>query len=294
MMTPFHSDGSINESEVKRIATYLVDDQDNSGLVVSGTTGESPTLNADEKLRLLELTLDAVGDRAAVVFGAGTYDTRESAHLAIEGEKRGAAGIMLVNPYYSRPGQAGLEAHFRSIAAEVSLPVMLYNIQGRSAINLETPTLLRLAEVANIVAVKEASGNMAQISEVIASAPSGFRVYSGDDGITLPVMSMGGYGVVSVAAHVCGSEMMQMIAAHLAGKVEIAARKHQQLQPIFKSLFLSPSPVPVKYALSRWGFDTEAVRLPLVRLTDSEKAPVDTAIEGANLKMAPGKARSAI
>ncbi|MBV6459871.1 MAG: 4-hydroxy-tetrahydrodipicolinate synthase [Fimbriimonadaceae bacterium] len=293
MMTPFHPDGSINESEVKRVATFLVDEQANSGLLISGTTGESPTLTADEKLRLLELTLEAVGDRAAVIFGAGTYDTRESAHLAVQGERRGAHGIMLVNPYYSRPGQAGLEAHFRAIASEVSLPVMLYNIQGRSAINLETPTLLRLAEVPNIVAVKEASGNLSQISEVIATAPSGFRIYSGDDGITLPVLSMGGFGIVSVAAHICGAQMMDMIQAYLAGDIHNAAHIHQRLQPVFRALFLSPSPVPIKYALSRWGFDTEAVRLPLVRLTDGEKSPVDLAMDGAELG-APGKARSAL
>lgn len=294
MLTPFHADGSVNEAEVKRVAGYLVDVQANTGLVISGTTGESPTLNPDEKLRLLELVLEEVGDRAAVIFGAGTYDTRESAHMAAEAEKRGAHGIMLVNPYYSRPGQAGLEAHFRAIASEVSLPVMLYNIQGRSAINLETPTLLRLAEVPNIVAVKEASGNLGQISEVIVSAPTGFRIYSGDDGITLPVLSMGGYGIVSVAAHICGAVMMEMIQAYLAGDVEAAARLHQRLQPVFKALFLSPSPVPVKYALSKNGFDTEAVRLPLVRLTEGEKAPVDLAMSGADLGgAAAGKARSA-
>jgi 4-hydroxy-tetrahydrodipicolinate synthase len=178
---------------------------------------------------------------------------------------------MLVNPYYSRPGQAGLYAHFSTIARSVGLPVMLYNIQPRSAINLETPTLLALAEIPNIVAVKEASGSMGQISEVCASVPDGFRVYSGDDGLTLPVLAVGGHGIVSVAAHVVGAEMKQMIEAFPERFAE-ALTIHRRLVPVFKGLFKAPSPVPVKYALSLRGFDCEQVRLPLVPLGDEEKA----------------------
>ncbi|MBX7133710.1 MAG: 4-hydroxy-tetrahydrodipicolinate synthase [Fimbriimonadaceae bacterium] len=273
MLTPFKADGSVNYHEVARIADYLVATQKNDGIVVNGTTGESPTLTEEEKLRILEVTLETVGDRAAVLFGAGTYSTTESIHLARQGERRGAHGIMLVNPYYNRPGQAGLYAHFAAVAAETSLPVMLYNIQPRSAINLDTPTLLALAEIPNIVAVKEASGNIGQISEVCASVPEGFRVYSGDDGITLPIMSLGGYGVVSVCAHVVGTEMMAMLDA-FPGRFDEALKLHQSLIPVFKGLFKAPSPVPVKYALSLRGFDCEAVRLPLVALTESEKADV--------------------
>lgn len=160
MLTPFHDDGSVNYAEAARLASYLVDVQKNDGLVINGTTGESPTLSEEEKLRLLEVVLEAVGDRVAVVFGAGTYNTAESIHLTREGERRGAHGIMLVNPYYNRPGQAGLYAHFSTVAGETGLPVLLYNIQPRSSINLETPTLLKLAEIPNIVAVKEASGSI--------------------------------------------------------------------------------------------------------------------------------------
>jgi 4-hydroxy-tetrahydrodipicolinate synthase len=271
MLTPFRADGSVNLDEVARIASYLVDQQGNDGLVVAGTTGESPTLSTEEKMAILEITLASVGNRAAVVFGAGTYDTAESVHLAQAAEKRGAHGIMLVNPYYSRPGQAGLYAHFSTIARSVGLPVMLYNIQPRSAINLETPTLLALAEIPNIVAVKEASGSMGQISEVCASVPDGFRVYSGDDGLTLPVLAVGGHGIVSVAAHVVGAEMKQMIEAFPERFAE-ALTIHRRLVPVFKGLFKAPSPVPVKYALSLRGFDCEQVRLPLVPLGDEEKA----------------------
>jgi 4-hydroxy-tetrahydrodipicolinate synthase len=276
MLTPFNPDGSVNYDEAARIAAYLVDEQGNDGLVVNGTTGESPTLSEEEKLRLLEVTLKTVGDRAAVVFGAGSYNTAESIQMTREGERRGAHGIMLVNPYYNRPGQAGLEAHFRAVAAETGLPVMLYNIQPRSAINLETPTLLRLAEVPNIVAVKEASGNVGQISDVARQAPEGFRVYSGDDGLTLPILSLGGHGLVSVAAHVVGKELKEMIEAFPSDPARARAL-HHQLTPTFKALFSAPSPVPVKYALSRRGFACASVRLPLVELNDAERAVVDAA-----------------
>ena len=276
MVTPFDADGNVNYAEARRVASYLVDEQANEGLVVNGTTGESPTLKEDEKLRLLEEVLDEVGSRAAVVFGAGSYDTAESQHMTREGTKRGAHGIMLVNPYYSRPGQAGLEAHFRACAAETDLPVMLYNIMPRSAINLETSTLMRLIEVPNIVAVKEASGNMAQIAEVCANAPAGFRVYSGDDGLLLPVLSVGGYGLVSVAAHVVGKQMARIIKGFPSDASVVENGK--EILPVIKAIFSAPSPVPVKYALSRAGFDTERVRLPLVPLTDAEKAVVDHAL----------------
>lgn len=277
MLTPFQEDGSVNYAEAGRIAEFLVDEQGNDGLVVNGTTGESPTLVESEKLGLLECILQAVGDRAAVLFGAGTYSTEESMHLAREGERLGAHGIMLVNPYYNRPGQAGLRAHFAAVAEQTSLPVMLYNIQPRSAINLETPTLLELAEVPNIVAVKEASGNIGQISDVAGRVPPGFRVYSGDDALTLPILSLGGHGLVSVAAHVLGREIKEMIECFDVdpGRARVL---HHQLSPKFKAIFSAPSPVPVKYALSRLGFDCRRVRLPLVPLTDEERAVIDSAL----------------
>lgn len=277
MITPFDRDLEVNYKEAARLAAYLVDVQKNDGLVINGTTGESPTLEEDEKLRLLELVLETVGDRAAVVFGAGTYNTKESIHLTREATRRGAHGIMLVNPYYNRPGQQGLYAHFSTVARETSLPVMLYNIQPRSAINLENDTLLRLAEIANIVAVKEASGNLGQISELCAKKPPGFRVYSGDDGLTLPILALGGHGIVSVAAHVVGAEIKQMVESFASNPAE-ARKIHQRLIPVFKALFAYPSPVPVKYATSLEGFDCDRVRLPLVELTEAEKATVKAAV----------------
>jgi 4-hydroxy-tetrahydrodipicolinate synthase len=273
MLTPFDRNGSVNFDEAARLAAYLVDVQLNDGLVVCGTTGESPTLNEFEKLRLLEVVLEAVGDRASVVFSSGTYSTQESIHLTREGEQRGAHGIMLVNPYYNRPGQAGLYAHFSAVASETGLPVMLYNIQPRSSINLETPTLLRLAEIPNIVAVKEASGSMSQISDVCSQTPEDFLVYSGDDGMTLPLLSVGGHGVVSVTGHIVGKQIKQMIEAFPQDPSE-ATRIHQRLIPVTRAAFSAPSPVPIKFATSLLGFDCRRVRLPLVELTDSEQAPV--------------------
>ena len=276
MVTPFNKDGSVNYDEAARIASWLVDEQANDGLVISGTTGESPTLSDAEKLQLLTTVLDAVGDRAAVVFGAGTNDTAHSIHMAKAAENHGAHGIMLVNPYYNKPGQAGLEAHFSTVARETSLPVMLYNIMPRSAINLETPTLMRLAEIANIVAVKEASGNLAQIAEVCAKKPDGFRVYSGDDALTLPIMAVGGHGLVSVSAHVAGRELKTVI-ENAGTDLAKAQEANGRLTDLVKAVFSAPSPTPIKYLLSQNGFDCEDVRLPLVKLDAAQKAHIDKA-----------------
>ncbi len=278
MVTPFAADGSVDLDEAARIAAYLVDIQKNDGLVVNGTTGESPTVKHEEKFALLEAVLDSVGDRAAVLFGAGTYSTEESVAYTREAEAKGAHGIMLVNPYYNRPGQAGLYAHFSTVARETGLPVLLYNIQPRSAINLETATLLRLAEIENVVAVKEASGNVPQIADVCREAPDGFRVYSGDDALTLPILSLGGHGVVSVVGHVVGARIKAMLDA-FPRDPRLAAELGKALIPVTKALFSAPNPVPVKYALSRLGYGRPSVRLPLVELSDAERVVVDIVLE---------------
>ncbi len=290
MLTPFTPDGQVDLDQTAKIASFLVDEQANDGIVVSGTTGESPTLSGSEKLEVLKVTLKAVGSKAAVIFGAGTYDTAESVHMAIQAEKVGAHGIMVVNPYYSKPGQRGLEAHFTAVANAVSLPVMIYNIQPRSAINLETETLLRLAEIPNVVAVKEASGNLGQISDVCRLAPDGFRVYSGDDGLTVPMLSLGAYGLVSVVSHIVGRELSEMIHA-FSNDPSTAAAIHHRLTPIFKALFSAPSPTPVKFALSQLGFSCESVRLPLVTLTDAEKQVVLQAMNSVGIRQLQAAAR---
>ena len=277
MVTPFLADGNVNYAEARRLAAHLVDVQQNDGIVVNGTTGESPTLKEDEKLRLLDEVLAEVGDRAAVLLGAGSYDTAESIHMTKEGERRGAHGIMIVSPYYSRPSQAGLYAHYEAIARSTSLPILVYNIQGRTAVNIETPTLMRMAEIPNIVAVKEASGNIPQISEVCRQKPDGFRVYSGDDGLTLPILALGGHGVVSVAGHVNGKQIKELIQSFPTNPKR-AAELHHQMIPLIGAVFSTPNPGPVKYMLSTQGFDCESVRLPLIPLSEAEKALVFKAL----------------
>lgn len=278
MITPFDKDGKVDLDKTQKVARYLVDEQKNDGIVVSGTTGESPTLTEEEKLDVLKAVLEAVGDDASVIMGTGSYNTAESIDLTKKAEKGGAHGIMLVNPYYNRPGQAGLEAHFKTIAAETGLPVMLYNIEPRSAINLETSTLMRLAEVPNIVAVKEASGNLNQVADVCAAKPEGFRVYSGDDALTLPMMSLGGHGLVSVAAHLEGAKFKAMINEFLEGHNRVAAELARQLVPVIRAVFSAPSPSPVKYGLTQRGFDCELARLPIVPLTAEQKKVVDAVL----------------
>jgi 4-hydroxy-tetrahydrodipicolinate synthase len=272
MVTPMTADGQVNLAEAQRLAAHLVDEQGNDGIVVSGTTGESPTLTDDEKLDLLDAVREAVGDRAAIVFGSGSYDTQHSIHLSQAAEKRGCDGLMLVNPYYSRPGQAGLYAHFAAVAEATTLPIMVYNIQPRSAINLDTPTLMRLVEnYPRIAAVKEASGNMGQISDVCRLAPSDFRVYSGDDGLTLPILAVGGYGLVSVAAHMAGRGFKAMIECFSTDPA-LARRWHHALQPAIAACFCGPNPSPLKSLLADQGFETQHMRLPVVPLSPEELA----------------------
>lgn len=278
MITPFNSDGAVNFKEARRIAAFLVNEQKHDGIVVNGTTGESPTTTEAEKLQLIEELLDEVGDRAAIVAGCGTYNTAESVHMTKEATARGVHGIMIVNPYYNKPGQRGLYAHYKACAEATNLPVLMYNIIPRSSINLDTPTLLELAKIPNIVAVKEASGNITQISDVCGSAPAGFRVYSGDDGITLPILSVGGHGVISVAGHVIGKHIQDMVQAFASNPAK-AKEIHHQLMPVIKACFIAPNPVPVKYMMTKMGFDCLDVRLPLVELDANEKKVCDAALE---------------
>jgi 4-hydroxy-tetrahydrodipicolinate synthase len=278
MITPYNSDGAVNFKEARRIAAFLVDEQRNNGLVINGTTGESPTTTEAEKLQLLEEVLDEVGDRAAIVAGCGTYNTAESVHMTKEATARNVHGIMIVNPYYNKPGQRGLYAHFKACAEATELPVLLYNIIPRSAINLDTPTLIELAKIHNIVGVKEASGNIAQISDVCGAAPKGFRVYSGDDALTIPILSVGGYGIVSVAGHVIGKQIAEMV-DRFANDPAKAATIHHQLMPVVKACFTAPNPGPVKYMLNKMGFDCLAMRLPLVELDAAEIKVCDAALD---------------
>lgn len=268
MVTPFDDDGRLDAARAGELARRLVE-AGSDGIVVAGTTGESPTLTDDERAALLAAVLDAVGDRVFVWMGTGTNDTAASIRLTRAAEAQGAHGVMLVTPYYNKPPQAGLLAHFRAVAEATTLPVMIYNVPGRTACNLEPATLARLVEQApNVVAVKEASGDLDQVGEVRRLLPRPFRVYAGDDSLLLPVLAVGGDGVVSVASHLVAGELRRLVDAFRAGRVEEAAQIHLRLLPLFKALFWTANPIPVKTALRWVGFDAGGFRPPLVAMPE--------------------------
>src|SRR5690625_4418295 len=263
MVTPFDASGNINYEITSELIEYLIANG-TEGLIVAGTTGESPTLTTNEKVDLFKHVIKVVNKRIPVIAGTGNNNTAESIALTKEAEKCGADAIMLVTPYYNRPNQRGLYEHFVAISNETTLPIMLYNIPGRSAVNMTADTVIQLSKINNIVSVKEASGDLDQISKIIENTDDEFSLYSGDDGLTLPILSVGGNGVVSVAAHVIGNEMSAMVQAYKSGKYKEAAAMHRKVLPIIKELFANPSPTPVKAALNLQGIQVGGVRLPLV------------------------------
>ncbi len=282
MATPFDREERLDYKRAAELARWLVDHGSES-LVVAGTTGESPTLSDEEKVELFRTIKQAVGGRAKVIAGTGTYDTAHSIHLSKQAEKAEADGLLLVNPYYNRPSQDGLYAHFRKVAESTSLPVILYNIPGRTGVNCLPETVARLAEVPNIVAIKEATGSLDQASEVRQRTPPEFLIYSGDDSLTLPMLAVGGYGVVSVASHLLGTEIGQMVRAFFAGDVRAALQIHLKLWPLFKVLFITTNPVPLKAALRLAGFDVGTPRLPLVEATPKEQEQIRAVLQDLSL-----------
>lgn len=270
VVTPFDERGEINESVLRRLLRFLVENG-SDGVVVAGTTGEAPVLSEEEKLRLFDVALEEIGDVAKVIAGTCTYSTRESVRLSREAEKLGVHGILAVAPYYNRPPQHGLYQHFRAIAEAVSLPIMLYNIPSRTGVNIEPETVARLAELKNVVALKEASGNPDQLSRLASLLPRDFALYSGDDNMTLVVLALGGVGVVSVASHLVGQEIKRMILAFEKGEVEEARSIHLRLYPLFRALFLSTNPIPVKRALQLVGFEVGEARPPLCPLEQEKE-----------------------
>lgn len=263
MVTPFDEQGEVDYEQARSFARALFD-SGSDGLVVCGTTGESPTLSTDEKLRLLAEVRSVASGRGSVVAGTGTYDTRESRELTREAEKLGVDGCLLVVPYYNRPTQEGLFQHFRAVAESTSLPCILYNVPSRTACNLTADTMIRLSQIENIVGVKEASGNFSQIAKIIEGTGDGFLVYSGNDSDTFAVLTLGGYGVVSVASNLVGAQVKQMIQKCVGGDIPGAARLHRYLLPLVDCLFVVANPMPVKYAVNHVGFRVGRPRLPLV------------------------------
>lgn len=262
MVTGFGEDGSLDLAAVRRLATDLVDDQGNDGLVVNGTTGESPTTTEDEKFEVVAAALEAVGDRAQVIAGVGSFDTAHTVRMARRAADTGAHALLVVAPYYSRPVQAGILAHFRAVADATDLPVMVYDIPHRTGVAIAAETLVSLAEHPNIVAVKDAKGDLVSSSQVIAE--TGLDYYAGDDAITLPLMSVGGVGVVGTSTHFTGRGMRELIDAVLANDWTHALEVHRRWLPAFTSVFGAPGCCTVKAGLRAEGRGVGSVRLPMV------------------------------
>ncbi|AFZ50958.1 4-hydroxy-tetrahydrodipicolinate synthase [Dactylococcopsis salina] len=266
MVTPLTAEGAVNYPVVEQLADYLVS-HGTETLVVCGTTGESPTLTWEEEYELFQVVQKAVGNRGKVMAGTGSNSTHEAIEATKKAAKLGVEGTLQVVPYYSKPPQEGLYQHFSAIAqSSPDLPMMLYNIPGRTGRNLEPTTVAKLAKLENIVAIKEASGDLDQVSTIRASTPPEFGIYSGDDSLTLPLLAVGGTGVVSVASHLVGLQLQQMITEFKSGKLAVAQEIHLKLFPLFRALFLSTNPIPVKTALRLQGWDVGALRSPLSEL----------------------------
>lgn len=280
MATPFDSDGEIDFQATTNLVEYLINNG-SDGIVVAGTTGESPTLSTDEKVALFVHVVTVADGRAKIIAGTGSNNTRASVALTQQAEQAGVDGVMLVTPYYNKPSQEGMYRHFEAIANATTLPVMLYNIPGRSVVNLSVETIVRLSLIDNITCVKEASGDLDAASEIIERTSSDFAVYSGDDSLTLPMLSIGGTGIVSVASHIIGNEMQEMVKLFRTGDTAGAAALHRKLLPTMKALFAAPSPSPVKAALNLLGVPVGGVRLPMLALTEEETATLQQFLPSA-------------
>jgi len=281
MVTPFREDHAVDYDGAQRLAMHLID-SGSDAVVVAGSTGESPTLTHKEKAELFRVVGEAVRGRGRLICGTGTYSTSETLELTQAAEDAGADGVLVVTPYYNKPPQRGLIAHFEHVAEATDLPVIAYNIPGRTATRIEHDTLLRLSQTPNIVAVKDSTGDFQGISRLIAEAPD-FEVYSGDDWATFGYVCLGAVGVVSVAAHLVGPQIRQMIDLIETGDIAAARKIHESLSPLFNALFITSNPIPVKAALEMLGLPAGVPRLPLVPATAEERERVRKALEDAGL-----------
>jgi 4-hydroxy-tetrahydrodipicolinate synthase len=263
MVTPFDEKGEVDYEQAKKLALALIN-SGSDGVVVVGTTGESPTLVRQEELRLFREIKAVIGDKGSVIAGTGSNSTAEAIEATKQAEKTGVDACLLVVPYYNNPTQEGLYQHFKTIAGNTNLPCIVYNVPSRTIRNLDKETLVRLSRIENIIGVKEASGNLEQVAYAISNARKGFLVWSGNDSDTLPVLSLGGYGIISVASHLVGKQIKEMINYFMEGDTIKAAELHRYLMPLFKDLFVIANPMPVKYALNQVGFRAGKPRLPLI------------------------------
>jgi len=278
MVTPFNKFGEVDYTAVSQLVMHLINNG-SDGIVVAGTTGESPTLSKEEKLRLFRRVKEVAGEKISVIANVGNNNTLESVAFAKQVEEEtNVDGLLVVNPYYNKPNQKGLYEHFKTIAEATQLPIMLYNIPGRTSVNLEAHTTIRLSSISNIVAIKESSGNLDQMATIIEGTDDSFKLYSGDDNLTLPVISIGGYGVVSVASHFVGKEIQRMI------KQKDAAI-HRRLLPFFQALFIDTNPIVSKHLLNGLGYNVGGTRLPLTTLSQADKIHVQTVYDDTQKKL---------
>jgi 4-hydroxy-tetrahydrodipicolinate synthase len=284
MVTPFTPRGEVDYRRAQELAEALIA-SGSDGLVVTGTTGESPTLTNEEKLRLYREVRAAIGTRGTIVAGTCNYNTAESIELSHEAKEAGVDGLLGTVPYYNKPPQHGLYAHFEAIARAVDLPMILYNVPSRTATNMSAETTIRLSQISNIVGIKDAGGDLQVTAQIVQESRPGFKVWSGDDVQTLPLMAVGGYGIVSVASHLVGKQIQEMIGHFLAGRVGEAAACHRRLRPFFNAMFVTTNPIPLKYALRKVGFDVGSVRLPLVEPEAGQAAVVDAALASATIDL---------
>lgn len=287
LITPFTKEGAFDEAAFKDLIEFQIENGVN-GLVPCGTTGESPTLSHAEQDRVIQLTVELSAGRVPVIAGTGSNATSEAIQLSQHAEKSGVDAVLLVNPYYNKPTQLGLYLHFKAIADSISIPCVLYNIEGRSGVNLETETIARLAsECSNITTVKEASGNLQQMKDVIASTDSSFNVVSGDDNMTLSLIEFGGKGVISVASNLIPGRIVEMVTLALNGKMEEARAKEAKLTNFFKTMFIETNPIPIKTAMAMRGWCEEVFRLPICSLSsEGKRAKLKAIVDNADIPMA--------
>jgi len=286
IVTPFHEDGSVDLDAFRELAVFLVD-HGSDGLVVAGTTGEAPTLSDDEKLALFAAAIEAVGDRATVIAGTGTYDTAHSVHLTERAHELGIDGILVVTPYYNKPPQRAIVRHFEEIAAATDKPVIAYNIPGRVVVNIEPATIARLAEIENVAAVKQAYDDLEQARFIVEQTP--LDLYAGDDNLLFPFLELGGVGGVCVHTHVWGPQTSEMVRRHHAGDVEGARALNAEMAPAYELLKIQTNPIPIKAALNLLGHRVGGYRLPMVEPTEDELRQVRSCLERAGM-LAPASA----
>lgn len=283
MVTPFDNDLNVDYAQAEKLAKFLVENGTET-ILISGTTGESPTLQPEEVKQLVQTIKKAVGSKAKLLVGAGTNNTEKSVTLAKEATKNGADALLVVVPYYNKPSQDGMKAHFSRVASSVETPIIIYNIQSRTGVNMLPSTITELAKAhKNIIAVKQSNPDMDQVTEIVNSAPEGFVVYSGDDSLTLPMLSLGAYGVISVASHLIGAKIKEMITSYKNGEVEKARKIQFECYPVFKQLFIAPNPTPLKYALMQAKVLTnDNVRLPMVPINKDQQQVIKELLKNSS------------